>query len=145
MIKQKDIRYYLARYPVLYGRISESGSKKLQNIQFWFNQQDIWLSGKITIRYIPISHTQTHHSFLCCRFYVFVCNLCNGSFGEFVHRLDVRWVDVVHLAIFNLTLHDVKTYFDYDQAITRWIHNNWELLQAPLEVFIFIYLMILFI
>ena len=65
-----DIRYYLAGYPVLSGRISgkaisrisghisESGSKKLQDIpfpaiRFCFNQQDIRLSGKITIRYIP--------------------------------------------------------------------------------------------
>ena len=65
---------------------------------------------------------------------MFVCNLCNEDHGEFVHRIDVRWVDVVHLAMFNLTLHDVRTYFDYDAAITHWISNNWEHLQAPLEV-----------
>lgn len=65
---------------------------------------------------------------------MFVCNLCNEGCGELVYRMTLRWVDAVHLAVFNLTLHDIKTYFDYDAAITHWINNNWELLQAPLEV-----------
>ncbi|XP_042214233.1 PHD finger protein 19-like isoform X1 [Homarus americanus] len=65
------------------------------------------------------------------RFYVFVCALCNEG-NEFLHRLDVKWVDVVHLSIFNLTLQDSKTYFEYEDTITQWINDNWELLQAPL-------------
>ncbi|XP_042861960.1 PHD finger protein 19-like isoform X2 [Penaeus japonicus] len=65
------------------------------------------------------------------RFYVFVCALCNEG-TEFLHRLDVKWVDVVHLSIFNLTLQDSKTYFEYEDTITQWINDNWELLQAPL-------------
>ena len=68
------------------------------------------------------------------RLYVFVCSVCNGAAGELVHRVTVRWVDVVHLALFNLTLHDVKTYFHYDAAVTRWINDNWDLLQAPPKV-----------
>uniref|UniRef100_A0A6A7FUS8 Polycomb protein Pcl n=1 Tax=Hirondellea gigas TaxID=1518452 RepID=A0A6A7FUS8_9CRUS len=68
------------------------------------------------------------------RFYVFACNLCNLSHGELAYRLELRWVDVVHLAMFNLSLHDVKIYFDYNTSITHWINNNWELLQAPLEM-----------
>lgn len=68
-----------------------------------------------------------------CRFYVFVCALCNEG-TEFLHRLDVKWVDVVHLSIFNLTLQDSKTYFEYEDTITQWINDNWELLQAPLGV-----------
>ncbi|XP_068243045.1 metal-response element-binding transcription factor 2 isoform X1 [Palaemon carinicauda] len=65
------------------------------------------------------------------RFYVFVCALCNEG-TEFLHRLDVKWVDIVHLSIFNLTLQDSKTYFEYEDSITTWINDNWEFLQAPL-------------
>jgi len=67
------------------------------------------------------------------RFYIFVCELCNDSV-EFLHRLDVKWVDVVHLAIFNLTLQDSKSYFEYQDTITQWINDNWELLQCPLTL-----------
>lgn len=67
------------------------------------------------------------------RFYIFVCELCNDSV-EFLHRLDVKWVDVVHLAIFNLTLQDSKTYFEYEETITQWINDSWELLQCPLAL-----------
>jgi len=67
------------------------------------------------------------------RFYLFVCELCNDGV-EFLHRLDVKWVDVVHLAIFNLTLQDSKTYFEYAETITQWINDNWELLQCPLAL-----------
>ncbi|XP_076030555.1 polycomb protein Pcl isoform X2 [Oratosquilla oratoria] len=65
------------------------------------------------------------------RFYVFVCALCNEG-NEFLHRLDMKWVDVVHLAIFNLTLQDSKTYFEFENSITQWINDNWECLQAPI-------------
>ncbi|XP_018007791.1 PHD finger protein 19 [Hyalella azteca] len=68
------------------------------------------------------------------RFYVFVCHCCNENFGEFVHRMDVSWLDVVHLALFNLTLLEGKTYFDIETCILSWINNNWESLQAPLEL-----------
>ncbi|KAK3884408.1 hypothetical protein Pcinc_011311 [Petrolisthes cinctipes] len=63
------------------------------------------------------------------RFYVFVCALCNEG-TEFLHRLDMKWVDIVHLSIFNLTLQDSKTYFEYEETITQWINENWEILQA---------------
>lgn len=62
-----------------------------------------------------------------------MCALCNES-TEFLHRLDVKWVDVVHLSIFNLTLQDSKTYFEYEDTITQWINDNWDQLQAPLGV-----------
>lgn len=67
------------------------------------------------------------------RFYVFVCALCNEG-TEFLHRLDMKWVDIVHLSIFNLTLQDSKTYFEYEETITQWINDNWEILQAPFGV-----------
>ena len=60
---------------------------------------------------------------------MFVCALCNDGL-EFVHRLDVRWVDVIHLALFNLTLQDSKTYFPLNDTIIPWINDNWEFLQA---------------
>ncbi|XP_045125200.1 metal-response element-binding transcription factor 2-like isoform X4 [Portunus trituberculatus] len=73
-----------------------------------------------------------HHPLLYGdRFYVFVCALCNEG-TEFLHRLDVKWVDVVHLSIFNLTLQDSKTYFEYEDTITQWINDNWDQMQAPL-------------
>ncbi|KAB7495944.1 Metal-response element-binding transcription factor 2, partial [Armadillidium nasatum] len=65
------------------------------------------------------------------RFYVFVCSLCNEG-CEFLHRLDLKWVDVVHLSVFNLTLQEAKMYFEYDSGITQWVTDNWEFLQCPL-------------
>ncbi|RXG61766.1 Metal-response element-binding transcription factor 2 [Armadillidium vulgare] len=64
-------------------------------------------------------------------FYVFVCSLCNEG-CEFLHRLDLKWVDVVHLSVFNLTLQEAKMYFEYDSGITQWVTDNWEFLQCPL-------------
>ena len=70
---------------------------------------------------------------------MFVCALCNDGL-EFVHRLDVRWVDVIHLALFNLTLQDSKTYFPLNDTIIPWINDNWEFLQAPVMVSIYVLL-----
>lgn len=67
------------------------------------------------------------------RFYVFVCSHCNEG-CEFLHRLDMKWVDVVHLALFNISLQDAKMYAEYDTGITQWINDNWELLQCPIVV-----------
>ena len=49
--------------------------------------------------------------------------------------MSLKWIDVVHLALFNLTLQESKkVYFEYASCITGWVNDNWELLQCPLEV-----------
>ena len=82
----------------------------------------------VCVRCVDVKPTHVHF-----RFYVFVCALCNEG-TEFLHRLDVKWVDVVHLSIFNLTLQDSKTYFEYEDTITQWINDNWDQMMAPLGV-----------
>ncbi|KAL1131799.1 hypothetical protein AAG570_011411 [Ranatra chinensis] len=71
--------------------------------------------------------------FLGDRFFVFVCSLCNSG-KEFVRRLEVKWVDLVHLAVFHLTLQTAKKYLDVDADIINFINTNWNLLQLPPKI-----------
>jgi hypothetical protein len=71
--------------------------------------------------------------FYFCRFYVFVCSLCNYG-KEFVRRLEMKWVDLVHLALFNLTIFNAKKYYDLDTAIIPYMNNNWHSFQLPPKV-----------
>ncbi|XP_066245348.1 polycomb protein Pcl [Euwallacea similis] len=65
------------------------------------------------------------------RFYVFVCAICNHG-KEFVRRLVIKWVDLVHLMLFNLTIHHSKKYYDLDTVVIPYISDNWHGLQlAP--------------
>jgi polycomb-like protein 2 len=71
---------------------------------------------------------------LCiCRFYVFVCSLCNYG-KEFVRRLEMKWVDIVHMALFNLTIFNTKKYYDLDTVIIPYVNNNWHAFQLPPKV-----------
>ncbi|KAJ9587024.1 hypothetical protein L9F63_019366 [Diploptera punctata] len=67
------------------------------------------------------------------RFYVFVCSLCNYG-KEFVRRLEMKWVDLVHLALFNLTIFNAKKYYDLDTAIIPYMNNNWHSFQLPPKI-----------
>ena len=67
------------------------------------------------------------------RYHVFVCAVCNDG-TELVKRLDIRWQEVVHLALFNLTVASQKRYHDLDLALLPWIDEHWDLLQAPIYV-----------
>jgi polycomb-like protein 2 len=67
------------------------------------------------------------------RFYVFVCSLCNYG-KEFVRRLEMKWVDIVHLALFNLTIFNAKKYYDLDTVIIPYVNNNWHTFQLPPKV-----------
>ncbi|KAL1506242.1 hypothetical protein ABEB36_005638 [Hypothenemus hampei] len=62
------------------------------------------------------------------RFYVFVCAICNHN-KEFVRRLEMKWVDLVHLMLFNLTVHHSKKYYDLDTVVIPYINDNWHGLQ----------------
>ncbi|XP_050293400.1 uncharacterized protein LOC126733952 [Anthonomus grandis grandis] len=62
------------------------------------------------------------------RFYVFACAICNHG-KEFVRRLEMKWVDLVHLMLYNLTVHHCKKYYDLDTVVIPYIADNWHALQ----------------
>ncbi|XP_014239773.1 PHD finger protein 19 [Cimex lectularius] len=67
------------------------------------------------------------------RFYVFICLLCNSG-KEYLRRLELKWVDLVHLTIFNLTLKTAKKYQDVDLDIINFINTEWSNLQLPPKI-----------
>ncbi|BES94008.1 Hypothetical proteinD [Nesidiocoris tenuis] len=64
------------------------------------------------------------------RFFVFICSICNSG-KEFLRRLEVKWLDLVHLAIFNLTLTKAAKYQDVDEDIVIFLNDHWDNLQLP--------------
>lgn len=46
----------------------------------------------------------------------------------------MKWVDLVHLMLFNLTAFNSKKYYDLDTVIIPYINDNWHALQLPPKV-----------
>jgi len=62
------------------------------------------------------------------RFFIFACSTCNEG-NEFIHRLPLRWVDVVHLVIYNITLDKKIKYFDVNETIVPYFNQHWDSLR----------------
>ncbi|XP_023216554.1 metal-response element-binding transcription factor 2-like isoform X2 [Centruroides sculpturatus] len=68
------------------------------------------------------------------RFYIFVCSICNSN-QEYLHRMELKWVDVTHLLLFNLTVEHNKKYFDFNSVIVPYILKKWQYLQIKGKLF----------
>nr|XP_039270133.1 metal-response element-binding transcription factor 2-like [Styela clava] len=51
------------------------------------------------------------------RYYLFVCAVCNNG-NEYIKRLPMKWVDVIHLVLYNITIAKKVKYYDVDSMIT---------------------------
>ncbi|TST47735.1 Metal-response element-binding transcription factor 2 [Bagarius yarrelli] len=62
------------------------------------------------------------------RFYQFICSVCSSG-PEYLKRLPLRWVDVAHLSLYNMSVIHKKKYFDSELELMDYINENWDRLQ----------------
>lgn len=48
----------------------------------------------------------------------------------------MKWVDLVHLVLFNLTVYKAKKFHEIDDLL-QYVNNNWNTLQLPPKVSFF--------
>ncbi|KAG8436733.1 hypothetical protein GDO86_007720 [Hymenochirus boettgeri] len=54
--------------------------------------------------------------------------VCNSG-PEYLKRLSLRWVDIAHLCLYNLSVIHKKKYFDSELELITYINDNWDRIQ----------------
>ncbi|CAO1337750.1 unnamed protein product, partial [Diamesa serratosioi] len=63
-------------------------------------------------------------------FFIFVCLICNDG-EEFLRRLVLNWVDLIHLLLFDRTKIHSHKYHNIYEDFPQYILENWDILQLP--------------
>lgn len=63
------------------------------------------------------------------RFWEFICTLCTGTTEETVERLNIGWVDALHLILFHLIVSNRKEHHDLETAIIPLLRKQLKILQ----------------
>jgi len=63
------------------------------------------------------------------RFWDFKCTLCTGTTEETVERLNIGWVDALHLILFHLIVSNRKEHHDLEKAIIPLLRKQLKILQ----------------
>lgn len=67
-------------------------------------------------------------------FYYFTCSVCNNG-PEVVKRMQLTWMDITHLTLYNLVMERRKKYYDLDDVILPYLNSIWLALQLPSDIF----------
>ena len=60
--------------------------------------------------------------------WLFVCSLCNSG-SECLKRMDMSWPDLVHLALYDLTLKTNRKFHDFEADLMPHLLSNWTMFQ----------------